>query len=93
VEAIYQHLGRYPDQVLFNTTPIDAERLDNYRREGAEVVTLEPEPFAKRGIEVVRLPLLGEGPHAQHDAVALAKWLCEHARELPSPAQPRAALA
>lgn len=93
VEAIYQHLGRYPDQVLFNATPVDAERLENYRREGAEVVTLEPEPFAKRGIEVVELPLLGEGPHAQHDAVALAKWLCEHAREVANPAQARAALA
>jgi uncharacterized cofD-like protein len=81
VKAIYQHLGRYPDQVIVNGTNLDPERLNNYRKEGAEVVTLEPKVFEELGINVLPLPILGTGPHAQHDSFVLAKWIAEIAKK------------
>ena len=80
VQALYQHLGRYPDQVVVNATSVDPERQASYELEGATVVTFDPEPFNRLGIEVVSLPLLGAGPHAQHDSLTLAAWLAETAR-------------
>ncbi len=81
VQTLFQHLGRYPDLVLFNSAPVEAERLERYRLENAEAVLFDPAPFERLNIEVFRLPLLGTGPHAQHDALALARWLAENARE------------
>jgi uncharacterized cofD-like protein len=80
VQALYEHLGRYPDYVVVNRSPVDAERLARYRDEGAEVVTLERKPFADKGIGLVELELLGAGPHAQHDSNALAAWLVRASR-------------
>jgi hypothetical protein len=45
VEAIYRHLGRYPDWVVVNTGEVSAERLTRYRAEGAEVVAFDPDPL------------------------------------------------
>lgn len=81
VRALHAHLGRYPDNVIINRTPVDAARIESYRREGAEVVSFDPEPFERLGIQVTPLPLLGNGPHAQHDSATLAKWLCESAKD------------
>jgi uncharacterized cofD-like protein len=75
VQSIYDHLGRYPDWVVVNTTPVDNERLVRYRDERAEVVLFAAEPFARAGIRVVGLDLLGGGLHAQHDSARLAQWL------------------
>ena len=80
VQALYKHLGRYPDQIVVNATSVDPERQASYELEGASVVTFDPEPFERLGIEVVSLPLLGAGPHAQHDSLTLAAWLAETAR-------------
>ena len=84
VQALFEHLGRYPDQVIVNRTPVDPERRTSYESEGASVVTFDPEPFNRLGIEVVSLPLLGAGPHAQHDSLTLAAWLAETARSTTS---------
>lgn len=84
VEAINRHLGRYPDQVLLNSTPIDAERLRAYELEQAEVVVVDPAPFQDAGVQVISLPLLGSGPRAQHDSLALARWLISSVREAES---------
>jgi uncharacterized cofD-like protein len=86
VQAIHDHLGRYPDQVLYNSTPVDAARVASYRQEGAQVVAFNPVPFARAGISVVALPLLGGGPTAQHDSAALASWLSHSLRAAPSAA-------
>jgi uncharacterized cofD-like protein len=80
VQALYEHLGRYPDYVVANRSPVDAERLSRYRDEGADVVTLEREPFVDKAIRLVELELLGAGPHAQHDSSALAAWLVRTSR-------------
>jgi uncharacterized cofD-like protein len=80
VQALYEHLGRYPDYVVVNRSPVDAERLARYRDEGAEDVALERKPFVDRGISLVELELLGAGPHAQHDSSALAAWLVRASR-------------
>jgi len=84
VRALHAHLGRYPNEVIINRTPVDATRIENYRRESAEVVAFDPEPFERLGIRVTPLPLLSSGPHAQHDSQTLANWLCESAKG-PSP--------
>jgi uncharacterized cofD-like protein len=75
VKAIFHHLGRYPDIVVVNSTPVDAERLERYRKENAAVVTINEAAFSRTGITLERIPLLGEGLHAQHDSLALAREL------------------
>ena len=84
VQAIKQHLGRYPDVVITNKTPVDEARLENYRNEGATVVQWDADAFNKLGIRLVALNLLSSGPHAQHDSDTLARWLIQHAKQSPS---------
>jgi len=62
-EAVKRHLGRWPDLVLINDRPIDADRLDAYRGESGE------------GLPVRNAPLLGAGRFAQHDSGRLADEL------------------
>ena len=80
VAAIHQHLGRYPDQVLLNTGPVDKARRERYRALGAEVIRVDLAPFKRAGVAVSALDLLGPGPQAQHDAARLAAWLNSFAR-------------
>lgn len=80
VKALYEHLGRYPDHVVVNGTPVEGERLERYRSEGAQVVTFDSQQFEQAGMEATTLPLLGDGPHAQHDSATLARWLASLAR-------------
>jgi uncharacterized cofD-like protein len=75
VTTLYQHLGRYPDAVITNVTPVDDTRLARYRQENATVVAFDPTLFATHGITVYPLPILGSGLHAQHDSLELAKYL------------------
>jgi uncharacterized cofD-like protein len=75
VEAVERHVGRRPDLVVVNATPLDAERVAAYRAEGAEVVGVDPGRFRAGNVEVVAWPLLGPAPQAQHDAPALARAL------------------
>ncbi len=75
VEALYAHLGRYPDWVVINTGEVNAERLKRYRGEGAEVVLYDPAPFEAADIEVATLNLLSSGLQAGHDSQRLARWL------------------
>ena len=82
VEAIYKHLGRYPEHVLVNQTKVDEARLERYYAEGADVVTIDREAFAKAGIRLTALPLLSAGRHAQHDSNLLAQWLSDHAKQV-----------
>ena len=82
VEVIYQHLGRYPDWVVMNTGEVNAERLERYRAEGAEVVAFDPAPFVKAGIEVATLNLLSSGAQAGHDSQRLARWLYAFSKQL-----------
>lgn len=80
VAVIHQHLGRYPDVVAINATPVDEERLARYRAEQAEVVSWQEADFAKAKIEVAVLNLLGAGPWAQHDPQKLAEWIVTYAK-------------
>jgi 2-phospho-L-lactate transferase/gluconeogenesis factor (CofD/UPF0052 family) len=75
VDTLRRHVGRLPDLVVVNATPIDGERLEAYREEGAEVVGFDPAPFRSAGVAVAAWPLLAAGPHAQHDADAVAREL------------------
>lgn len=75
VVKLRAHLGRSPDWVIVNSTPVDPERLQAYEEEGAQVVEVEPERFDAEGIRVAELEVLGSGRYAQHDAAALASWL------------------
>ena len=85
VRVLFEALGRYPDAVVINSLPVDDARLERYAREGAAVVAFDPGRFEGLNIDIVRLPLLSDGLHAQHDAALLAKWLGEAARAQPSP--------
>ncbi|CAN5854568.1 YvcK family protein [soil metagenome] len=80
VQVLFTALGRYPDVVVVNSTPVDAARVERYAEEGATVVACDLAQLEGLGIEVVSLPLLSDGPHAQHDAAALAQWLVQPAR-------------
>jgi uncharacterized cofD-like protein len=80
VKTLYQHLGRYPDTVIMNITPVDKDRLANYRQEKATLVAFELNMFTSQGITVYQLPILGPGPHAQHDSLELAKYLVRLAK-------------
>lgn len=80
VEAIERHLGRRPDVVVLNSTPIDDARLIAYRGERADVVDAAVPRLRALGIETQSLPLLGPGPAAQHDSLKLADWLVARAR-------------
>ncbi|MFU8887092.1 MAG: gluconeogenesis factor YvcK family protein [Trueperaceae bacterium] len=75
VDAIERHVGRRPDLVVVNDTPLDAERVAAYRAEGAEVVAVDPDRFRAADMAFVAWPLLGPAPHAQHDPAALARGL------------------
>lgn len=77
VAAVELHLGRRPDVVVVNTTPVDAVRQAAYRLEGAEVVALLEPRFREQQVRVLAWPLLGPAPHAQHDAQALATRLIQ----------------
>ena len=80
VFALREHLGRYPDHVLLNSSPVDQTRRERYLAEGAEVVQTDLTPFKRAGVEVSSLELLGPSPQAQHDAARLAAWLNSFAR-------------
>lgn len=82
VEALYRHLGRYPDWVVVNTGEVGAERLARYRAEGAEVVAFDPAPFVQAGIEVATLNLVSGGVQAGHDSQRLARWLYAFCKQL-----------
>ncbi len=77
VDAIEAHLGRAPDVVLVNDRPVDAARLEAYRTEGALEVEDDAADLDPARVDVVRLPLLGDGVHAQHESSAVARWLVE----------------
>ncbi len=81
VDALARHLGRLPDLVVLNSTPVDEARVEAYRAEGAAVVGASLGRFGEIGVEVSHLPLLGIGPVAQHDSERLAAWLVELARD------------
>jgi uncharacterized cofD-like protein len=81
VRAVEAHVGRLPDIVLVNATPIDAARLASYREENASVVAWDPARFRQAGVRVVQKPLLGGGRHAQHDTVSLSEALLALALE------------
>ena len=80
VEAIHDHLGRYPDQVLLNKSAVDRPRRARYNAQGAEVIQADTAPFKRAGVEVSTLELLGSGPQAQHDTARLAAWLNSYAK-------------
>ncbi|HKI56078.1 MAG TPA: uridine diphosphate-N-acetylglucosamine-binding protein YvcK [Trueperaceae bacterium] len=79
-DALARHLGRLPDLVVLNSTPVDEPRLTAYRAEHAEEVAPALDRLEGAGVEVLRLPLLGSGLLAQHDSERLASWLAELAR-------------
>lgn len=80
VAVLREHIGRWPDLVLANDASLDPERLRAYEKEGADVVTADPAAFAERGVALRTLPLVGTGPHAQHDSERLADELVGLAR-------------
>lgn len=82
VKAIFHHLGRYPDIVIVNNTPVDEARLARYRQENAELVQTNETAFARTGIRLEQLPLLSEGQHAQHDSLRLAEELIKLAKSV-----------
>ena len=75
VEALHDHLGRYPDVVIVNDEPIDEERLAAYAEEHADVVAIDPARFREAGIRLLPVALVDQGRHAQHDPARLAAAL------------------
>lgn len=76
VEAIYEHLGRYPDVVLVNSSPIDSVQANRYQH--VQPVEVNEEKFQQAGVTLVSLPMLATGKYAQHDSDKLAQWLATY---------------
>ncbi len=81
IQAIYEHLGRYPDRLIVNSKPIDKDRLELYQKEGAQVVGFDEADFKELNIKLSQLAILGHGQHAQHDSDKLAQWLASYAKK------------
>lgn len=80
-DVIARHLGRYPDWVMVNNTPIDQHRLLSYKSENADVVSFDNKAFKAANVQVAYTDLLMEnGPFAQHDSDKLAQWIVKCAR-------------
>lgn len=75
VQAIVQHLGRMPDCVLMNDTPVSAAVLRRYHDEGAELIDLRGADRELRS-RVLFAPLL-QPDTAWHNPDALANALVE----------------
>ncbi len=82
VRAIYNHLGRYPDRLIVNSSPVDSFRLEQYQKESAEVSIFDINDFKDLSIKITELPLLSHGQLAQHDSDKLAEWLASHAKHI-----------
>ncbi len=77
VAALEKHGLRRPDVVLWNSTPVDRSRLENYRGEAAELVDGARQRFEQAGIGIVEAPLLGSGAYAKHDSDKLGAVLAD----------------
>ncbi len=77
VQAIHRHVGRFPDLVLVNRTPLDSARLAAYELEDAEEVKVSVDRFNEHGVQLAYADLLGPGRFAQHDSERLATTLIE----------------
>lgn len=75
VRTLGFYLGKYPNCVVVNSTPIDTNRLKAYQVEHAKAVSFEPTHFESRKIEVAHIDILSEGEYAQHSPQKLASWL------------------
>ncbi|MCH2667633.1 MAG: uridine diphosphate-N-acetylglucosamine-binding protein YvcK [Deinococcales bacterium] len=84
ITSLKNHLGRYPDFAVINSSEVDLARQEAYSNEGATIVKFKASPFRSIGIETIVGNLLGAGPHAQHDSSALAEVLFDLARSLPN---------
>ena len=73
VQALAQHLGRWPDVALVHTAPIAAEVRRRYAAEGQFPVTFDPRPFKDHGIQVVQGDFAEHGDFAQHDPEKLMR--------------------
>ncbi|MEF2278748.1 uridine diphosphate-N-acetylglucosamine-binding protein YvcK [Deinococcus sp. YIM 134068] len=71
VRAITAHLGRAPDWVLMNSTPIPGDVQARYAAEGAHVLDLNGASHDLHG-RIRSAPLLQPGLTARHDPEALA---------------------
>jgi uncharacterized cofD-like protein len=80
VLALEAHLGRKPDVIVVNDSPIPLETLERYRLEQAEVVQVGRADLERAGVEVYPSSLAVDGS-AQHDprvlALALVRLLAE----------------
>ncbi|GBF04221.1 NAD-binding Rossmann-fold enzyme [Deinococcus aerius] len=74
VNAITEHLGRAPNWVLTNSTPIPPDVQARYAAEGAQVLDLRGASPDLRD-RVRTAPLLQAGQTARHDPAALAQAL------------------
>ncbi|HRP48388.1 MAG TPA: 2-phospho-L-lactate transferase CofD family protein, partial [Trueperaceae bacterium] len=92
VAALQDHGVRAPDIVLWNSSPVDKARLENYRGEAADLVARAKPRFTEAGIIVMELPLLGSGAVAQHDSDKLAAVLADLATGYARQPRPRRTL-
>jgi len=79
IEKILQHAGatKSPifDYALINTTPISAERLEQYAREGQEPIEADLERVRSLGVEPLTGNFVHEGEVLRHDYDRVAEIL------------------
>ncbi|MCP3963136.1 MAG: uridine diphosphate-N-acetylglucosamine-binding protein YvcK [bacterium] len=74
LHAIDQHLGeRLVDCVLVNAARPPEDTLGHYAEAGSELVRVDREALAARGVELVEEDLLAEGKLIRHDPAKLSR--------------------
>ena len=78
LEAVERFSGAgIVDIVLVNTAEIPSSRLPAYSEEGATPVEVDFAELEARGVEVVGIDLLGEGPLVRHDPKKLTNAILD----------------
>jgi uncharacterized cofD-like protein len=80
VKAILDHVGPVVDCVLVHAGALEADRLQQYAREGASPVEPDAPALEKLGVHVIRGDLAARGPRIRHDPTRLAGWLMRLAK-------------
>lgn len=81
VEALKETLGRYPDMVVANDSPMPDTLLERYRAESAHPVLVDRERLEALGVELCLGDFLYREDYLRHDPSKLADFLIQRLQE------------
>ncbi|GEM48585.1 gluconeogenesis factor YvcK family protein [Deinococcus cellulosilyticus] len=75
IDMLVRHMGRDPDVILVNDSPLQSDVLNRYQKEGARELSKDPLPEKWLG-RVERAPLVAIG-NGQHDPYLVSRAITE----------------